>query len=85
MNICFAFPVVVDSTCCWCDTNMPFSLLLPVTLVLNAQSGTLLAELSLQVPKIETYRWHAIHERMMLTQKMCPHPQAEVPLGKRDG
>lgn len=56
-----------------------------LTLGLNAQSGTLLAELSLQVPKIEIYRWHAIHERTILTWKICSHPQAEVPLWRRDG
>lgn len=63
---------------------MPSSLL-PFTPGLNAQSGALLAELPPQVLKIGIYRWHAIHERTVLTWQICSHPQAEVLLWRRDG
>lgn len=42
-------------------------------------------ELSLQVSKIEACRWLAIHDRTILTWRMCCHPQAEVLLWRRDG
>lgn len=68
----FSFSLfVADSTCCCCDMNMPFSRW-PLTLALNAQSGALLAELSPQELKIETYRWHAIQERTILPERCVP-------------
>ena len=59
------------------DMGMPSSIL-SHTLGLIAQSSTLLEKLSPQVTTIEIYRWPAIHERTILTRKICSHPKMEV-------